>query len=68
MCVVTLEQRRDKNDEADLFEWRFEALMEAGYLPDQSHVLAAAKQVDVLVAERLLAKGCPRATALRLLL
>ena len=65
--VTTVEKRRDQAEEAVL-EWRFNTLMEAGYLPDQARVLASSKEVDVRLAERLLAQGCPRATAVRILL
>jgi len=67
--MATAEQRRDDEaDEAVVLEWRFAVLMEAGYLPDQARVLASSKDVDVRLAERLLAQGCPRATAVRILL
>lgn len=66
--MATVEQRRDESDEAIVFEWRFEVLIEAGYLADQARVIASQKDVDVRLAERLLALGCPRATAVRILL
>jgi len=66
--MATTEQRRENTTAAALLEWRFEVLLEAGYLPDQARKLARAKEVDVRVAERLLERGCPRATALRILL
>ncbi|HZQ90151.1 MAG TPA: hypothetical protein VFA42_09080 [Gaiellaceae bacterium] len=67
--MATAEQRRDdETEESVLFEWRFTVLMEAGYLPDQARTLALCKEVDVRLAERLLAQGCPRATAVRILL
>jgi len=66
--MATTEQRQENTTAAALLEWRFEVLLEAGYLPDQARKLARAKEVDVRVAERLLERGCPRATALRILL
>lgn len=66
--MTTAAQRRDKTDQTVLFEWRFEVLIEAGFLPDQAQALAESKDVDVRVAERLLVQGCPRATAVRILL
>jgi hypothetical protein len=67
--MATAEQRRDdETDEAVVFQWRFAVLMEAGYLPDQARTLASCREVDVRLAERLLAQGCPRATAVRILL
>jgi hypothetical protein len=66
--MATVDQHRDETDEVAVFQQRFKTLMEAGYLPDQAWSLAATKEVDVLLAERLLAQGCPRATAVRILL
>lgn len=66
--MATIQQRGDTTNDAVLWEWRFEVLMEAGYLPDQAWTLASSNEVDVRLAERLLAQGCPRATAVRILL
>lgn len=66
--MATVEQGLHELDEVAIFDWRFEVLMQAGYLPDQAWTLAASKDVDVRMAERLLAQGCPRATAVRILL
>jgi hypothetical protein len=49
-------------------DWRFATLVHAGYLPDQARRLAMSKDVDLRLAERLLAQGCPSATAVRILL
>jgi hypothetical protein len=66
--VATVEQQvSDKGDTA-VFDWRFEVLMHAGYLPDQAWSLATSRDVDVHLAERLLSQGCPRSTAVRILL
>jgi hypothetical protein len=66
--VSTVEQERQGVDEAAVFDWRFSVLTKAGYLPDQAWTLAACRDVDVRLAERLLAQGCPRATAVLILL
>jgi hypothetical protein len=66
--MATAQQHPVEIEEDVLFAWRFDLLMEAGYLPDQAHDLAVSKEVDVHLAERLLAQGCPRATAVRILL
>jgi hypothetical protein len=66
--MATTQQRGVKTDEMALLEWRFEVLIEAGYLPDQAWILASSKEVDLRLAERLLAHGCPRATAVQILL
>ena len=65
--MTAVEHHLDKTEAARLFEWRFERLMHAGYLPDQAKALASEHDVDVRLAEQLLARGCPRATAVRIL-
>jgi hypothetical protein len=66
--MAAVEQQLQDIDKTAVFDWRFEVLMRAGYLPDQAWTLASSKEVDVRLAERLIADGCPRATALRILL
>jgi hypothetical protein len=66
--VATVEQQLPEFNDTVVFDWRFEVLMHAGYLPDQAWSLATSKEVDVRFAERLLAEGCPRSTAVRILL
>ena len=66
--MSAVEQERKGVDEAAVFDWRFSVLMNAGYSPDQAWTLAACRDVDVRLAERLLAQGCPRATAVLILL
>lgn len=55
-------------DAARVFDWRFAELCRAGFTSDQAWCLASAPDVDIRVAERLLADGCPPATAQRILL
>jgi hypothetical protein len=66
--VTTAEQLREGVDEAAVFDWRFAVLMRAGYSPDQAWTLAACRDVDVRLAERLLEQGCPCSTAVLILL
>jgi hypothetical protein len=67
--MTTAEQQLHHGvDDAAVFDWRFSSLMRAGYSPDQAWTLATSKNVDVRLAERLLTQGCPRATALLILL
>jgi hypothetical protein len=66
--MTTAEQQRSDLAESGLFDWRFTALTRAGYSHVDAWQLAGAKEVDLRVAERLLADGCPPATALRILL
>ena len=46
--------------------WRFEVLVRTGYTPAQARKLAAT-DVDLRLAERLLADGCPPDVAARIL-
>jgi len=66
--MTTVEQQTPGADDAAVFDWRFEVLMHAGYQPDQAWLLATNRDIDVRLAERLLSQGCPRATAVRILL
>ena len=50
-----------------VFEWRLEELERAGYPTMEAFLLAAARDVDLHLAVRLLAQGCPPATAARIL-
>jgi hypothetical protein len=68
MAMTTAEQTRSDLAETELFDWRFTALTRAGYPHADAWLLAAAKGVDLRVAERLIAEGCPPATAVRILL
>jgi hypothetical protein len=68
MVMMTAEQERSDLVESELFDWRFSSLTRAGYAHADAWLLAAAKDVDLRVAERLLTQGCPQATALRILL
>jgi hypothetical protein len=66
--MTTAEQQRSELADTEVFDWRFTALTRAGYSHGDAWLLAAAKEVDLRVAERLLGDGCPPATALRILL
>jgi hypothetical protein len=68
MAMTTAEQQLSDLAESELFDWRFTALTRAGYSHADAWLLAASKDVDLRVAERLLAQGCPEKTALRILL
>jgi hypothetical protein len=51
-----------------VFEWRLEALERAGYPASEAFLIAAAQDVDLHNAERLIAQGCPAVTAAKILL
>ena len=65
--MATAEQQQEAVDDV-VFDWRYTTLVHAGYLPEQARTLATSKSVDVRLAERLLAQGCPAATAVRILI
>jgi len=49
-------------------QWRLQQLERAGYPGYDAHVLSERPDVDLHMAVRLLAAGCPVDTALRILL
>jgi hypothetical protein len=58
-------------DEAEaelILRWRFDELVRAGYDVDSALLLASHVEVDLHHAAALLGRGCPQATALRILL
>jgi hypothetical protein len=65
--VTTAEQQQEAVDDV-VFAWRYTTLTHAGFLPEQAWKLANNTGVEVRLAERLLAQGCPAATAVRILL
>jgi hypothetical protein len=48
--------------------WRAETLVRAGFVASAAVNLAVSKHVDLHVAVRLVERGCPPETALRILL
>jgi hypothetical protein len=48
--------------------WRMEELERAGYAPDAAATLATRHDVDLHSAVKLIVRGCPAETALRILL
>jgi hypothetical protein len=55
-------------EEAVVLEWRVETLMRAGFDSDAAFDLAFSKHVDLHSAVGLVKRGCPPATAVRILL
>jgi len=66
MTTQAIEPRND--DAARVLEWRLVQLFRAGYDPADAGQLAAHRGVDLHAALRLLERGCPPKTALRILL
>ena len=66
--MITAEQLESALVAGEVFDWRFSELTLAGYSDADALLLAREKAVELRLAERLLAEGCPPATALRILL
>ena len=54
--------------QAAVIEWRVETLKRAGFESDDALELAFDKDVELHAAVRLVERGCPPATAVRILL
>jgi hypothetical protein len=52
----------------EVLRWRFDELVRAGYEPSNAMVLAAHIEVDLHQAIELVRRGCPKPTALLILL
>jgi hypothetical protein len=65
--MATIEQRTEVEQDPEVFDWRFEQLQRAGYPASEAWLIAAARDVDLRLAVRLLTEGCPPATAMRIL-
>ena len=51
-----------------VLRWRFEELLRGGYEAGEAMILASHVEVDLHVANDLVARGCPSKTAVRILL
>ena len=54
--------------EVELFRWRLDELLEAGYALDDALTLTTTPDLDLHLAVDLPRRGCPHATAVRILL
>ena len=69
MATRAIEPRRPAPDDAArLLERRLVQLFRAGYDPEDAGLLAVHPDVDLHAALRLVERGCPPKTALRILL
>ena len=59
---------QDEGEQTAVLEWRFSQLAQSGYGPEDAIVLATHTDVDLHRASDLVARGCPPALALRILL
>ena len=65
---VQLESAQHLDEEAAILAWRIWVLERAGYGEEAAATLAGSRDVDLHLAVDLLERGCPRETALRILL
>lgn len=65
--MATIQHGAEDTQDAEVFDWRFEQLVQAGYPPEEAALVAAARDVDLRFAARLIVEGCPPATAARIL-
>jgi hypothetical protein len=55
-------------EQEEIVRWRYEELRRAGYASEHAEVLSRQHTVDLHLAVDLLCRGCPPATAVRILL
>lgn len=67
LAAVDLSPVLEVEADYDVLLWRFEQLRHAGYHEAAASDLAIRRNVDLHLAERLIADGCPQKTALRIL-
>jgi hypothetical protein len=66
--MATATDSKRSYDPTAIFDWRFAELQRAGYAPNDAWLLASKRDVDLRLAERLLAQGCAPDTVLQILL
>jgi hypothetical protein len=59
---------QDEGEQTAVLEWRFSQLAKSGYGIEDAIMLATHTDVDLHHASDLVARGCPPALALRILL
>jgi hypothetical protein len=67
MATIEFETPRE-TEETRVLRWRLEELLRAGYDAEGAGRLAPRNDVDLRSAVELVRRGCPPATALRILL
>jgi hypothetical protein len=58
----------DEREVEDVLRWRLRELINAGYACDDALILTTHVEVDLRLAINLPRRGCPHATAMRILL
>lgn len=68
MQVNDTHHRRRTPEERAIVSWRLDQLMRAGFALAEARIVATHRDVDLHAALDLVRRGCPPATALRILL
>jgi hypothetical protein len=66
--MATAQSNQVEQRDAEVLRWRYEELCRAGFETEDALIVAAALQIDLHLATKLLRRGCPPQTALRILL
>lgn len=64
----TAREPADRSEREAVLFWRLAQLVEAGYSWEEAFEVAVDAEIDLHLAQTLLERGCPRSTALRILL
>jgi hypothetical protein len=66
--MATAQSNEVEQRDTEVLRWRFDELRRAGFETDDALIVASAVQIDLHLATKLLRRGCPPQTALRILL
>jgi hypothetical protein len=66
--MATAQSNRVEQRDEQVLRWRFEELRRAGFETEDALAVAADVKIDLHLATKLLHRGCPPQTALRILL
>ena len=58
----------ERREDAEVLRWRAERLLEAGYDAETASFVAERLEIDLHLAISLAERGCPPATAVRILI
>ena len=66
--MATAQSNEVQQRDSEVLRWRFEELRRAGFDTEDALIVAADNKIDLHLATKLLRRGCPPQTALRILL
>ena len=66
--MATAQSNEVEQRDEEVLRWRFDELRRAGFETEDALIVASAVQIDLHLATKLLRRGCPPQTALRILL